>query len=237
MNLTGYLRYSPGGEGSSLDIQRDAITRWADAEGHVIVKWKDDAGISGAEDLSVRTGLFDAIETLKSGSDGIVVRELSRFSRDVIMQETLFRDIRTSGGLVFSTKSTENMCLNDDDSDPARTMIRVIMGAVSAYERKVITMRMAAGRRMAAEKGRFAYGAVPFGSTRVDHPSGKGSALVPDESAQAVITRMRELRDSGLTIAQVTDALNDEGFTAPRGGRWVTSSVYRALQRAEAAAA
>jgi DNA invertase Pin-like site-specific DNA recombinase len=236
MDLTAYLRYSPGGEDQSLEIQREAITAWADAEGHVIVSWHDDAGISGGESLDVRAGLYECLEAVKDGTvAGIVVKCLDRLSRDMLLQESLLATITKDGGLTFSVNPTEMSLLNnDDDSDPYRKAVRQILGILAELERKVIVSRMKAGRRLAASQGKFAFGAPSFEFDRVPHASGKGTVLVPNESRLAVRARMVALRDSGLTIAQVTDALNSEGFTAPRGGKWVTSSVYRALQRAAA---
>lgn len=238
MDLTGYLRFSPGGEESSLELQQEAITAWAESEGHVVTSWHSDSGISGAEDISVRVGLFAAIDTVKSGeSGGIVVRELARFSRDQTAQELMFRDIRSIGGRVFSTKPSENMMLDDDGSDPGRELIRGILGLIAQYERKVIVARMAAGRRMAAAHGRYAYGAPPFGTATADHPSGKGSELVPVESEQAAIARMRELRDGGASLRDIAATLEAEGVPAKHGARWYPATVSRALARAESAAA
>jgi DNA invertase Pin-like site-specific DNA recombinase len=238
MDLSAYLRFSPGGEDSqSLDLQREAITEWAKSEGHTITSWHQDEGISGGEDISVRVGLFAAIESVRSGmSGGIVVRELARFARDQIAQEVMFRDVRSIGGRVFSTKASENMLLDDDGSDPGRELVRGIFGLVAQYERKVIVARMAAGRRMAGAHGKFAFGSPQYGMVSAEHPSGKGSVLVPVPSEQAAIQRMQELRSGGATLQAIADTLHAEGVPTKQGGRWRPGTVARALERAEAAA-
>lgn len=50
MDLTAYLRFSPTSNGehsNSIELQREKITAWADREGHRIVAWFSDDGISG----------------------------------------------------------------------------------------------------------------------------------------------------------------------------------------------
>jgi hypothetical protein len=46
----------------------------------------------------------------------------------------------------FSTSPSESAFLRDDPTDPSRALIRQVLGAVSEYERKMITVRLRAGR-------------------------------------------------------------------------------------------
>ena len=57
MKLSGYLRVSTDRQaehGNGLEVQKQAISRWAKAEGHVIAAWFTDAGESGSNGLKQR---------------------------------------------------------------------------------------------------------------------------------------------------------------------------------------
>ena len=41
--------------------------------------------------------------------------------------------------------------------------------------------------------------------------------------------RIRELYDRGLTVAAIANKLNEENVPTPRGGRWHSPGVKRAL--------
>ncbi|MFC8936155.1 MULTISPECIES: recombinase family protein [Rhodococcus] len=43
---------------------------------------------------------------------------------------------------------------------------------------------------------------------------------------------MRSLRADGLATRAIADAVNDEGLTTRKGGRWSSASVARLLRRA-----
>ena len=88
---------------------------------------------------------------------------------------------------------------------------------------------------MAAANGKFAFGSPHFGCVPAEHPSGKGSVLVPVESEQAAIKRMTELRSSGASLRDIAAVLEAEGFGTKQGGRWHPATVRRALARAEGA--
>ncbi len=52
MKLAGYLRVSTEGQVDAFgkDVQRDAIERWAGLNGHEIVAWFEEDGVSGKTD-------------------------------------------------------------------------------------------------------------------------------------------------------------------------------------------
>ena len=55
--------------------------------------------------------------------------------------------------------------------------------------------------------------------------------LKEDASEQTVVTRIRELRASGMTLQEIADYLNDESVATKRGGRWHPSTVTYILRR------
>jgi len=228
--VAAYLRVSTDRQaelGHGLDVQREAVRTWAKSSGHRIVEWFSDEGISGSNDIEHRIGLADAIEAVKRRSAvGIVVYRLDRLARDLVVQETILAEVRKLDGEVFSTSAAEAGYLGDDPDDPSRTLIRQILGAVSQYERSMISLRLRAGRRRKADKGGFAYGSPPFGARAED------GELVPDSAERRCIDRMVELRDGGASIRTIATTLTDEAWPTKRGGtRWHPTTVARALDR------
>lgn len=228
--VIAYLRVSTdrqAEEGQGLDVQRQAIQKWAQASGKRVTAFLADEGISGSNGLDTRVALADALDLLKRGeATGLVVYRLDRLARDLVIQETLLAEIKRMGAELFSTSAAESGYLTDDPDDPSRTLIRQVLGAVSQYERSMIRLRLRSGRRRKAETGGYAYGAPPLGHRAYD------GTLVPDEAEQAALARMAELQASGTSIRRIATTLGEEGYLTKRGSTtWHPTTVARALAR------
>ena len=228
MKIAAYLRVSTdkqAEEGLGLDVQREGIRKWAKANGHTIASWHADEGISGSNGLDTRNALPDALRVIRDGNAaGLVFYRLDRLARDLILQETLLREITGMGGVSFSTFASEQEVIEDDPDDPSRRLIRQILGAVSEYERSLIRLRLRNGRRRKAEHGGFAYGSPPFGWRA------EGRELVPVDSEQATLARILELRETGQSIREIEDTLTTEGHKPKRGGAWHPETIRRILR-------
>jgi DNA invertase Pin-like site-specific DNA recombinase len=231
-NLAAYLRVSTEAQaeqGLGLDIQREAVTGWAKSTGHKLSSILVEQGVSGAKELDQRPSLIEAFELLRQQRiSGIVVMRLDRLARDLILQEQLLAEVRRLGGTTFSTSAGEQGFLEDDPSDPSRKLIRQVLGAVSEYERSMITLRLAAGRARKAQLGGYAYGAPPFG-LRVE-----AGQLVQDESEADALRLIRTLHRDGASLRAIGDALEAAGHRPKRGGSWYPQTIARILHRDEA---
>lgn len=234
LKLVAYLRVSTDVQaehGLGLDVQRQAIRSWAKAAGHRIVAWHADEGVSGSNGLDRRMGLLDALAALKAHqAAGVVVYRLDRLARDLIVQETLLAEVRRLGADVHSTSPAEAAYLVDDPDDPSRRLIRQVLGAVSEYERAMITLRLRAGRRLKAERGGYGGGGVPYGRRAEDR------ALVADHDEAEAVTMMAQLRAAGASYRTICAALAAAGHQPRRGGSWQPAVVRRVLLRQAVAA-
>lgn len=232
MKIVAYLRVSTdrqAEEGLGLDVQEQAIRRWAKEQGHRVVVWARDAGVSGSNGLDGRVGLVEALDEIsKHRASGLVVYRLDRLARDVILQEQLLAEVWRLGGTPFSTSPSEDAFLTDDPNDPSRRLIRVVLGAVAEYDRSMIALRLRAGRRRKAELGGFAYGAPSYG-----HRSERG-VLVAQPDEQRAVERALELRREGASLRAIGDALSAEGYKPRRSDRWHPNGVRRILLAAGA---
>jgi len=230
VRIVGYARVSTVGQaddGFGLEVQDQTIRAWAKTYKHRLSTIVADSGVSGVKELAERPALGEALEMVRSGEvEGIVVARLDRLARDLIVQETVLVEIRRLGGELFSCQGGENANLADDPDDPSRELIRRIMGAVSQYEKEIIRLRLAAGRRRKAEGGGYAYGRPSFGQRVV------GRELEEDPDEMVVLDRMRELRDAGASLRDICAALDAEGVRTKTGaGGWKPAVVARILKR------
>lgn len=232
MRLAAYMRVSTTGQaddGYGLDVQREALTHWAKANGHQIVKWCSDAGVSGTRDAVDREGLSCVIEAVESGEvQGVLVARLDRLARTLHVQEAALAHVWRSGGTVFTAEVGE--VLKDDPDDPMRKAMRQMMGVFSELERSMIVKRLKDGRRTKAQMGGFAYGSPQYGSRA------KGGALVDDRSEQEGLARIRELRAEGRSYREMAAILTEEGHRPKRSDRWHVESLRRIVARLEDAA-
>lgn len=227
--LAAYLRVSTdrqAEEGLGLEIQEEAIGTWAKANGHKVAVWARDEGVSGSNGLDTREALPEALEALRDGAvSGLVVYRLDRLARDLIVQETLLAEIRRLGGAVYSTSAAEAGYLEDDPDDPSRKLIRQVLGAVSEYERSMISLRLRSGRRRKAANGGFAYGSPAFGYRA------EGGELVPADDEQVTLARIKELHAEGRSLREMIAVLEAEGHKPKRSAKWHPESLARVVRK------
>ncbi len=217
----GYIRVSTEQQldGQGLDVQRDAIIGLAEAEGLELVAVFADEGVSGSEDVAGREGLAAALDALDDGMV-LVIPKLDRLARDLMVQESILRDVWAAGATVMPVPEGERAyCRPDDPTDPSRTLIRQVLGAVAAYERSMIRARLVAGRRRRIADVGYAGGPEPFGWT--------------DPSEQSILSHVRDQRDRGRTWKGIAAELNRAGLLQRNGARWSIGSLQRTFSRAE----
>lgn len=240
MKVIGYCRVSTDSQaerGVGLAVQEKALRSWCATEGYELVQLFRDEGESGSNGLDARRGLLEAMLTLKEleGPKGLAVYRLDRLARDLILQESLLREVSKIGAQTFSTQAGEAAYLGGDDHDDAqRTMIRHILGAISQYERSLIHQRMSAGRALRREQGHYVGdGPPPYGfEVATDDEGNKWLAPVPEE--QAALERVRELRSEGASLRAIGAALDAEGYRPRRASRWSPQAVKLIAARLDA---
>jgi DNA invertase Pin-like site-specific DNA recombinase len=225
VRLAAYLRVSTdrqADEGLGLDVQEQGIARWAKKNGHQVVAWHRDEGISGSNGIDTRRGLLDVLTALEDGTvGGIVTYRLDRLARNLTIQEGTLSKVWALGGTVFAVDIGE--IPQDDPDDPMRTALRQMVGVFAQLERGMIGARLRAARRLKAERGGYAYGAPPFGYRAL------AGALVPDDAEQATIARARALRTQGLSLRNIATTLDTENRGPRRAERWHPSTVASLL--------
>ena len=97
-------------------------------------------------------------------------------------------------------------------------------------ERNIIRERTSAAMAYKATRQEYTGGQVPYGWTL----GADGVHLVANPAEQAIIAAARTLREQGLSLRKVGDALAAEGMLPRSGGKWHAECV-KAVLNAEVA--
>lgn len=232
MKLVAYLRVSSASQIDAWGLERQeiAIRRWAKTNKHRIVAWCRDEGVSGTLDAIDRPGMSEAIDMIGHGADAMLVADLDRFARELMVQEATLGVIWKLGGKVFTATGGE--VLQDDPEDGARTLIRQVLGAVIQYEKHQMVKRMRQGRLAKAAEGKHTAGTYAFGYR--GEGKGRERDAAPDPEEQSTVDRIVKLRETPMSYRAVAAVLATEGITTRAGKAWSAMSLQRTYLRSAA---
>jgi len=210
----GYLRVSGRGqiEGDGFVRQEQAIRQYAAAHGLTIAALFREEGISGTKDMEGRPALLELLETVKETGGAVIIEKLDRLARDLMVGESILADFQRKGVTVISVAEPD-LC----SSEPTRILMRQMMSAFAQYEKSMIVLKLRGARqRMKARAGRCE-GMKPFGNQ--------------SDVERLTVSRIVELRATGMALDKIALALNAEGLKPKYGQRWHGSSVSNVLKR------
>jgi DNA invertase Pin-like site-specific DNA recombinase len=194
--------------------------------------------LSGTLPMADRPALARALSTcLQLGAGVLLVEERTRFARDEYAAHDALRTFAHAGVCVMYADGSNS----NGSSDPAAMLLDGIGHAISAYDRRIVVARMAAGRRAKAERSprsRAQGGKLPYGYRR----SRAGGVEVDPEAADRVRSAF-ELVRSGKSIRTAAAELGWQATTLARvikrleykqAGEWriVDPRVWNAAQDA-----
>ena len=216
-----YLRVSTDRQGRSglgIEAQREAISRFAKAEGlTVLAEFVEVETGKGADALDRRPVLREALAKARKARCPVVVAKLDRLSRDVAFISGL-----------MAQKVPFIVAELGTDCDP---FMLHIYAALAQKERALISERTRLA--LAAKKSQ---GAVLGNRTNLADAQAKGADAVraqADAFAANVLPIVEQIRQSGATtLRAIAAALNARGIHTARGGQWHDSTVRNLLARA-----
>ena len=219
--LVAYCRVSTAEQGRSglgLEAQREAIERFAAAEGFTVVASFEEVETGkGADALERRPKLNAALAAAKTYGKGcpIAVAKLDRLSRDVHF---------ISGLMVQKVPFLVAELGADTDS-----FVLHLYAALAEKERKLISERTKAGLRAAKARG------VRLGNPRLAEIRAvvnARTAAQADAFAETVRPHIGQAVAAGAkTLRDIADKLNDAKVPTARGGRWAAATVRNVLRR------
>jgi DNA invertase Pin-like site-specific DNA recombinase len=205
--MAGYVRVSTSGQAASglgLDAQRDALTRWAGAEG-VALEVHEDAGRSrAAGNLEHRgEGIAAALMDVRSGNvAGLVVAKVDRLGSgsDVVR---LAEEAKRDGWRLVIL----DLCL--DTATTAGMLVLTVMAGCAAHEHQRIGERNREWKQQARVRG----------THRGAHAHDR-----------AIADRIIAAREAGRSYRAIAADLDADGVPTARGGKWQAASV-RSVER------
>jgi DNA invertase Pin-like site-specific DNA recombinase len=218
--LVGYIRVSTATQGRSglgIEAQREAIARFAEAEGLTIIAEHVEVETGkGSDAFDRRPVLREALAQARKAKASIVVAKLDRLSRDVhfisgLMAERVPFVVAELGSEV----------------DP---FVLHLYAALAEKERALISERTRAALARAKDKG------VVLGNrTNLAEAAAKGSAATRQQAeafAANLIPLIRQLQASGIkTVRALASELNARRVQTVRGGMWHPTTVHNLLTR------
>lgn len=222
--VIGYTRVSTQEqvEGFGLGVQESGIRAHCQSQGLRLVALLSDQGQSGSNGLDTRQGLAEALARIEAGeADALVVYRYDRLARDVILQETVIRELQSQGRDVVSVMDPVS-----EGDEGTRKLVRTVLGAIHEYERTLIRGRMTAGKAAKVAAGGYGGGRPAYGYRAT------GGTLEANPDELAIVDQVTRLRASGASYREIARALVDAGLTTRSGGQWNPNQVRRIAQRA-----
>jgi DNA invertase Pin-like site-specific DNA recombinase len=202
-----YLRTSTatnaGTDKDSDKRQRGAILGWAKANRFEVTGEFYDVDVRGADPIHARPAFAEMLQAIHgNGVRTILVESASRFSRDLIVQETGHQYLKDLGITLIAVDSPDSFL----DETPTAVLIRQILGAVSQFQKADLVAKLAGAR---ARK------------RRADPNYREGWKPAPVEAQKLA----RRLRRQGKSLREISAALAEKGFLAPSGKAYGAQSV------------
>ncbi len=211
-------------EGASLDAQERIYHELARERG-----WRTVTTFRGAESATQaateRRVLQEVLACIaEQAPDALYVHEQSRLTRgDELEVARLLRELREQ-----QVKIIVGGVIRDMASIDERFMVG-IQSLVDRAESERIKERVSRGKRERAKQGKKNCGISPLGyrNPPVGDPDRGILRIVEDEAR--VVRRIFDLAGKGLSSRAISETLTREGMSAPKGGIWGKTSIFRIL--------
>lgn len=245
-----YLRMSTDHQLYSLDNQADAISRYAEAHGFIVVRTFSDEAKSGLS-INRRNGLKQLLkETVEGHPDfgAILVYDVSRWGR--------FQDADEAAHYEFLCKSSGtpvHYCAEtfSDESSFSATILKALKRTMAGEYSRELSVKVRAGQTRLAKLGYKLGGTSPYGLHRMLlDPSGKPKQiltpgqrkslvterviLVPGSPREVVVVEriFREFADERRSLWGIARGLNVDSIQYKEGAKWRATTVTRVLRHA-----
>ena len=210
-----YMRLSqddgnPDAESNSIVNQRHLLYSYVEKnfDGYELLEFQDD-GYTGAN--FSRPGVSKLLEKVRNGEiDCIIVKDLSRFSRDYIEIGAYLEQIFPFAGVRF-------IAVNDGyDSERFKgnvagmdTSFKNLMNDLYC---KDISVKVKSALKMKKENGIYANGSCTFGYRK--DPNDRHKLLIDEEEAD-IVRRIFQMTLDGISSHKIAQTFNAEGVKTP----------------------
>ena len=216
MKAVGYVRVSTDEQAKSglgLEAQIAKIKAYAELFDIELTEIIMDEGISGK--TLERDGLKRAIKMLKEKkAEGMVIAKLDRLTRNVA-------DLGTLVSTVFDKAELYSVSEQINTKNAAGRLVLNVLVSVAQWERETICERTKDALQAKKARGEKTGGNIPFG---FDEVNGK---LIRNEEEQSIISEIKSLKNKGLSLRKIAEALNGRGIATKNGKAWTAVQIQR----------
>lgn len=217
-----YYRVSTKKQGLGLEAQQTIVSAYIKSNGGTLISEYSEK--ESGKETTHRQELSEAIAECKRTKSTLIVAKLDRLSRDVADTFKLFKEMRNN-----------IVVCNQDVSD---TLTLGVFSALAQKERELISKRTKEALAELKAKG------VKLGNPNLNNGTEEAKTLWNKISAKGVEARkekadnLKENKQAWIVIKSMTgslrekaEALNKNGFTTPKGGKWSAIQVSRLIAR------
>ncbi len=185
-----------------------------------------DKGFSGKD--TNRPAFENMMNDIRAGQiKKVVVYKLDRISRSTLDFANIINVFKKHD--VEFISSTEKF----DTSTPiGKAMLNIIM-VFAELERETIQKRIKDNYYARSKKGFFPGGTIPYGFNRVKTliDGKRVSVLQPNPEQVPYLIEMYEMYAfNDVSLGKISDHLNENNISAPKGGRWDSNKISRILR-------
>ncbi len=224
IKVVGYIRVSSidsAREGVSLQVQEEAIRRYASLYKYELVQIYRDEGISGAK--TSRPGLDSLRTAAREGDfDKVIFKKLSRLGRNAMDLLSLYKEFEDDCKIEL---------ISIDEGIKTTTsigrLLRNVLAAIAEFERDTINVRMVEAKRMKVKNHEIYNGCVPYGY-RFDKNTGK---VIINKKEKAIYLKVVDFYlNHDMSLSHITGHLNKLRIKTRYGKKWHNTSLSYILR-------
>jgi site-specific DNA recombinase len=239
MKAIAYCRCSDPRQDKSVEEQRAEIEKRALANGHRVIAWFEDEGLSGRKnDRPEYRRLIHYASSGKAAAAGVGVVylwKLNRLGRNQLATLQALKKIEDDGGLkVVSLMEAE------PEDKKIRKLYRGVVTLMDELYSDSMAEDVERGMEAQARRGFWLYGRPPFGYALHKRKEDSASRLVVNNDTRksaAVVQRIAQLYIGGMGMQGIAELLTAEGVEPParrkiakrRQGLWRSKHVRSIL--------
>jgi site-specific DNA recombinase len=226
----GYVRVSTqrqSAEGVSIPLQIQKIRAYCELNDLELAAVYGDPGISG-KCIKKRPGFLAILDMVRRKSiQHVIVLKLDRAFRSTIEALETARLMDKKGIALHSV--FERL----DTKSAIGGSFFSLMASLAEMERKQLSERISYAMEQKRAQGEKTGGDLPYGFTAVAKRRGEKiiKVLVPDESEQKAIARIKELKGLGYSTRKIAKTLAEDGIFNRAGHPWNHVQVAAIIKR------
>lgn len=217
----GYYRFSSSGQDTSIEQQREAAHKYAEAHGLIIIKEYDDPAISGTSaDRPKFRQMLAEVKELRPGA--LILWKTDRLSRNSYDVAIAKRIIRDAGCKIhYIAEKTP-------DGSPEDELMEHFLESMADYYSKQLSVNVRRGMRYNYERGLYV-GVALLGYT-TEGEGRHNKRYIIDKRTAPIVRRIFNEYANGKSMQRIAEQLNSEGWRTARGGKFTANGIRKTLK-------